>query len=76
MKTSRKELAKAKPKTFTTRIDLAPETREKMIRLLNQQLADTFDLYSQTKQAYWNVKGAQFYSATFPKPSINILLPA
>ncbi len=51
----------AKPKTFTTRIDLAPETREKMMALLNQQLADTFDLYSQTKQAHWNVKGAQFY---------------
>jgi len=51
----------AKPKTFTTRTDRAPETREKMIRLLNQQLADTFDLYSQTKQAHWNVKGAQFF---------------
>jgi starvation-inducible DNA-binding protein len=32
-----------------------------MIVLLNQQLADTFDLYSQTKQAHWNVKGAQFF---------------
>jgi starvation-inducible DNA-binding protein len=32
-----------------------------MIALLNQQLADTTDLYSQTKQAHWNVKGAQFY---------------
>lgn len=51
----------ATPKTFTTRIDLAPETRAKMIALLNQQLADTFDLYSQTKQAHWNVKGAQFF---------------
>ena len=48
-------------KMFHTRIDLAPETREKVIGLLNQQLADTFDLYSQTKQAHWNVKGAQFY---------------
>jgi len=51
----------ATPKTFTTRIDLAPETRAQMIALLNQQLADTFDLFSQTKQAHWNVKGAQFY---------------
>jgi len=58
---TRKELALATLKTFTTRIDLAPETREKMITLLNQQLADIFDLYSQTKQAHWNVKGAQFY---------------
>ncbi len=48
-------------KTFATRIDLAPDVREKMIALLNQQLADAFDLYSQTKQAHWNVKGAQFY---------------
>jgi starvation-inducible DNA-binding protein len=46
---------------FQTRIDLAPETREKVIALLGQQLVDTFDLYSQTKQARWNVKGAQFH---------------
>lgn len=51
----------AKRKAFTTRIDLPSGTREKMIALLNQQLADVFDLYSQTKQAHWNVKGAQFY---------------
>lgn len=48
-------------KTFATRIDLSPEVRKQMIALLNQQLADTFDLYSQTKHAHWNVKGAQFY---------------
>jgi starvation-inducible DNA-binding protein len=51
----------AKPKTYKTSIDLDPETREQTIVLLNQQLADTFDLYSQTKQAHWNVKGAQFF---------------
>ena len=51
----------AKHKVFKSRINLAAGTREKMIALLNQQLADTFDLYSQTKQAHWNVKGAQFY---------------
>jgi starvation-inducible DNA-binding protein len=49
-------------KTFPTRIDLAAEVRGPMIALLNQQLAGTFDLYSQTKQAHWNVKGAQFYA--------------
>jgi starvation-inducible DNA-binding protein len=48
-------------KTFPTRTDLAPDVRGEMIELLNQQLADTFDLYSQTKQAHWNVKGTQFY---------------
>jgi starvation-inducible DNA-binding protein len=31
-----------------------------MIALLNQQLADTFDLLSQAKQAHWNVKGPEF----------------
>lgn len=51
----------ATKKTFSTRIDLAADTRKKMIALLNQQLADTFDLFSQTKQAHWNVKGEQFY---------------
>ena len=49
-----------KPMTFTTLIDLPLEKREKMISLLNQQLADVFDLFSQLKQAHWNVKGAQF----------------
>src|SRR5262245_33281959 len=43
-----------------THIDLAPTVREEMIELLNQQLADTSDLYSHTKQAHWNVKGSQF----------------
>lgn len=43
-----------------TQIDLSPTIREEMIELLNQQLADTSDLYSHTKQAHWNVKGQQF----------------
>ena len=51
----------SKPKMHKTSIDLDAETREQVITLLNQQLADTFDLYSQTKQAHWNVKGAQFF---------------
>lgn len=46
---------------FSTRNDLQREVRGRMIDLLNQQLADTFDLYSQAKQAHWNVKGAQFF---------------
>src|SRR5215510_8807927 len=50
-----------KPKTHKTRIDIDAETREQVVSLLNQQLADTFDLYSQTKQAHWNVKGQQFF---------------
>lgn len=51
----------AAPKMFTTKSDLSLETREKMVALLNAQLADILDLYSQTKQAHWNVKGEQFY---------------
>ncbi|MBK9314012.1 MAG: DNA starvation/stationary phase protection protein Dps [Acidobacteria bacterium] len=51
----------SKSKSYKTSIDLDIETREQIIALLNQQLADTFDLYSQTKQAHWNVKGAQFF---------------
>jgi starvation-inducible DNA-binding protein len=49
------------PTKFKTRIGLRQEVRTPMIDLLNQQLADTFDLYSQTKQAHWNVKGAAFF---------------
>ena len=45
---------------FVTSIDLPEATRQKLVELLNQQLADTFDLYSQTKQAHWNVKGPHF----------------
>jgi len=48
-------------KTYATRIDLSPDVRNRMIQLLNQLLADTSDLYRQTKQAHWNVKGPQFY---------------
>lgn len=51
----------AVPKLHTTRNDLPAVVREKAIELLNQHLADTSDLYSQTKQAHWNVKGAHFY---------------
>ena len=46
---------------FETAVDLPAETRTAMIALLNQHLADTSDLYSQTKQAHWNVKGIHFY---------------
>ena len=48
-------------RTFETAVDLPTRTRVAMIGLLNQELADTADLYSQTKQAHWNVKGIHFY---------------
>jgi starvation-inducible DNA-binding protein len=47
-------------KSFPTRIDLPEETRSKVNAILAQQLADTIDLYSHTKQAHWNVKGPHF----------------
>ena len=46
---------------FETAVDLPADTRTAMIELLNQQLADTADLFSQTKQAHWNLKGIHFY---------------
>ena len=44
-----------------TAIDIPAEAREKLVVILNQQLANVSDLYSQTKQAHWNVRGPEFY---------------
>lgn len=49
-----------KARIFETRNDIPHQVRATMVTLLNQQLADTFDLYSQIKQAHWNVKGMHF----------------
>lgn len=46
--------------TFATHNDLPERLRNTMLPLLNQQLADTLDLYSQVKQAHWTVKGMNF----------------
>lgn len=43
-----------------TRIDMPPEIRLDVIKMLNQTLACTVDLRSQVKQACWNVKGKDF----------------
>ena len=50
----------ATAKQIETRIDIPEKTRDQITTMLNQQLADMFDLYSQTKQAHWNVKGPEF----------------
>ena len=55
------EAPAALERTFQTSVDIPADTRAEMIALLNQTLADTSDLYSQTKQAHWNVKGIHFY---------------
>ena len=46
---------------YATRIDISEDKRHRLVALLNQTLANTSDLYSQTKQAHWNVKGKDFY---------------
>ena len=43
-----------------TKNDITKTTREKVITILNQRLADAIDLKTQTKQAHWNVKGMNF----------------
>lgn len=45
---------------FESHIDLPEGQRKDLITLLNRRLADTFDLFSQLKQAHWNIKGTDF----------------
>jgi starvation-inducible DNA-binding protein len=45
---------------FETRVDISEDSRTQLIEILNARLADSFDLYSQLKQAHWNVKGSDF----------------
>ena len=52
---------KTKERTFTTHIDIPAEKRHALIETLNRHLAETLDLYTQVKQAHWNVKGKEFY---------------
>ena len=47
-------------RAFPTRIDVPEEAREPLVELLNERLAEAIDLYSQLKQAHWNVKGRDF----------------
>lgn len=53
--------ASPKARQFPTRIEIPADKREALCELLNGHLADTFDLFSQVKQAHWNVKGKDFY---------------
>ena len=45
---------------YETSNDLSPTTRQSMIELLNEHLADAIDLQLQAKQAHWNIKGPNF----------------
>ncbi|MGF1496475.1 MAG: DNA starvation/stationary phase protection protein Dps [Elainellaceae cyanobacterium] len=53
--------AEAARRFYPTRIDLPLDVRSQVAELLNQTLAATLDLKTQTKQAHWNVKGMDFY---------------
>ena len=46
---------------YPTRIDIPADARVQIVVILNQTLAATLDLKTQTKQAHWNVKGTDFY---------------
>lgn len=47
---------------FPTRVAIPPERRAPIIDELNVLTASTVDLYSQVKQAHWNIKGPHFVS--------------
>ncbi|MGD1897482.1 MAG: DNA starvation/stationary phase protection protein Dps [Phormidesmis sp.] len=46
---------------YSTRVDLSLDIRQSIVSMLNETLAATTDLRTQTKQAHWNVKGKDFY---------------
>lgn len=50
-----------KSRLLASHIDLDEETREALVGLLNERLADTADLHSQVKQAHWSVRGSDFW---------------
>lgn len=52
---------KSTARFYPTRIDLAANVRQDVVSILNQTLAASLDLKTQTKQAHWNVKGKDFY---------------
>lgn len=47
---------------FMTHVSVGPDARVEMIEMLNVALGTTVDLYTQVKQAHWNIKGPQFVS--------------
>lgn len=45
---------------FFSSVSLSERTRNEVIAILNDRLADTLDLKLQTKHAHWNIKGIEF----------------
>lgn len=56
-----KSKTSAKSKLLPIKNDMPEQTRSRVVEFLNDVLASTSDLYSQLKQAHWNVKGKDFY---------------
>jgi starvation-inducible DNA-binding protein len=54
--------APARADLFPTRSDLSADVRRYVVEMLNQQLANLTDLWTQTKHAHWNVKGPTFWA--------------
>ncbi len=52
---------RAAVRTFATSVDIPAADRARAVKALNQHLADAADLWSQAKQAHWNVKGPDFW---------------
>lgn len=48
---------------FRSSVDVPKDRRAELVQLLNELLANSVDLFSQAKQAHWNVKGRRFLSA-------------
>lgn len=46
--------------TYATRLDLAEDIRSAAMDLLQASLVDAVDLFTQVKQAHWNVGGISF----------------
>lgn len=51
-----------KSKLHVTANSLPARVRERSVAALNQALADLTDLWTQAKQAHWNVRGPKFYA--------------
>ena len=45
---------------YKTPSQLSEDTRQQLVRTLNDRLADGLDLHSDLKVAHWNVRGPQF----------------
>src|ERR1700688_4459610 len=54
-------ITKTKTHLYATKIDIPENERAEVIELLNKSLATTMDIWTQVKQAHWNVKGKDFY---------------